>query len=940
MANAFSPLRQYGDYIQPYNFDLLAKGLEYKQTRFDANVAMLQQQIDQFANVDVMKPEDKQYLASRVNDLVDGINRTSSMSSFDSAGVTRNLQGQIKNVFDENVMNAVSSTANARRLQSEIADIKKNKPTSYAAQNEMFATRGLKQYLSDGEVGSVYNGGSYTPFYNIQKELLPIMKNLHQYADVEKRTTPDGNGYYVTTTGKRVTPEEVRRIAESVLPAQGNTQLQIDGWYNFGRGENALEVTRDRFERFKNDSLSTFDARVADLSVRISALGKGQGAEREALQRELTTLNNNKDSIKSTYDSWLTSGDIDNMSFTLQKNKLMDGLGARYGFTETELSYSTDQSFWKAQELQYKTAKSLLDRTKKKDSNQDNVPDIRTQVVPTENPEDEFNLIEDTQQTIETNTLRRDKLVNDKFASLPSNIRGNIDVLYENRTNEDITKEDFLFDYFRKLSQDSTSSGLITIDEFEQMNSSNNIVLSSKKTMNEAFTDAVKENEAEIFPQIFDVAKTNPGIKIDINGQAVPINDYFSSIGVSSYEELENNPEELTRFKKQVYADLILSKETDDPFAVRQLAAMFGEGEEDVPEMVGIEFIHTNRGAVPRKTFEVPNDSNTMPETMAFLNQVRRSGSFDTSSGFTDDSFQDDRTSNKLLDPDDLRNKTSSILAGRKTDLPQQNEFLLQSDTDVHNQLMAVVNGQTEGSFLAVKTSPFTIAMDPADGGSIIVKQKIKEGTIGGARNISENEAKIPIQNLPPDIIADINFNNQRPIFNSGNFVPKERGDVRFIDEVNSTYLDELGTSVFDNNQELMQVSTQQGAALALFKAYPDVLGGFNQSTSEVGTIIKNVLSDNRFAVTMNPTKNRNGIRLGVQYDTGANSKSIFSPLQPVTIDNLDKVNKIVDYAPQVVIYNMLNAMLTDIRLNGGQVPNGTLEKLKSIYPTDDGRRQ
>lgn len=228
--------------------------------------------------------------------------------------------------------------------------------------------------------------------------------------------------------------------------------------------------------------------------------------------------------------------------------------------------------------------------------------------------------------------------------------------------------------------------------------------------------------------------------------------------------------------------------------------------------------------------------------------------------------------------------------------------------------------------------------MDPSDLGSVIVKQKIKEGTSSGSRNISDNEAKIPIENLPPDLVSNINFNNQRPVFNVDNFVAKERGDVNFIDEVNFAYLEELGTSVFNNNVGLMQVSTRQGAALSLFRSYPDILGGFNQNTTQVGAVVKNVLVDDRFAVTMKPTKNRDGVRLGVQYDTGADSRVIYSPNQPITDDNLDQVNKIVDYAPQIVVYNMLNAMLTDIRLNGGQVPNGTFEKLRDLY-TQNGRR-
>lgn len=946
MASSFSPIRQYGEYIQPYDFNILAKGLEYKQTKFDANTAKVQEQIDQFANVDLAKSQDKEYLASRIQGLVNNLNQNSTNSNFESSGFVRNIQGQIKKVYDDNVINAISSTARARKLQSEIADIKKNSPSDYALQNEVFATRSLNQWMSDGQVGSVYGGGSYNPFYNIQKELLPVLKNLHNFTDVKKVTKPDGNGYYVTEGGKKLSSDEVRSIAEGLLGPQANAQLQIDGWYNFSRGENALESTRTRFSGYKDKVIGSFDNRIADLNVRLSSLGNGKGDEKKRLQEELTSLRNRKESNESVFNSWITTGDIDNMSFTLQKDKLMSGLGEAFGFEQTELTYSTDQSYWKRQELDYKTWKSLL--TKQKDSNEDGIPDIVSQARVTEAGED-IDLIGDSEETIENNTLLRDKLLNEKFEQLPSDLQGDLDTLYENRKDKSVEKEDFLFDYFRKLAQDGTSPGLISIEEFEQINGAHNAVLANKQVLNEAFTLASKEQEAEMLPQLFEVAQKNPNIKIAVNGQAMSMAEYFSGSGIESYEDLEKDPIALTEFKKQAYADYLLSKKTTNPYAVKQLASLFGEGGEALPPgftsssvaQPGASFGSGGASTLPSinlfaalagTELNLPSDVNTMKKTMAYLQDVKAAGAYDTDSAFSaDDSFQDDRQSNKLLDPDNIRQKMTTIIAGRTSDLPQRNEFLVQTDTDIHQQLMSVVNGQEDNSFLSVDNVAFSIGISPADPGSVLIKQKIKEGTSGGARNISFNEALVPIKNLPTSVLQTVNFANEKPLLNANNFVGKERGDIRFVDEVNTAYLEELNSSVFDGNQNLLQVSTRQGAALNLFRGYSDVLGGYSEPTG-VGQLVKNVLDDNQMAVSVEPTKNKDGVRLSIKYGVGDEAETIYSPNQNIDFDNFDQLNKIVDYAPQVIIYNMLESMLVDYRQSGGTVPNGTLEKLARIY--------
>ena len=55
MAGYTSTPRQYGEYIQPYNIDLIAKALSYKQNKYDAADAQIREKINQIGSLDIIK---------------------------------------------------------------------------------------------------------------------------------------------------------------------------------------------------------------------------------------------------------------------------------------------------------------------------------------------------------------------------------------------------------------------------------------------------------------------------------------------------------------------------------------------------------------------------------------------------------------------------------------------------------------------------------------------------------------------------------------------------------------------------------------------------------------------------------------------------------------------------------------------------------------------
>lgn len=247
MASAYSILRNYGDYIQPYDLGLVQQGLQYKQGKYDVNRLKVDQQIEQFANLDLIKGVDKQYLNDRLSELVNQVNQYGTMDLSEN-GITKNIGNHIKQALDNNVINAYASSNEFKKTFSTIEDVKKNRPKDYAIQNEYRALQGVNEYLANPEVGASYKSKGYTPYVDVSAFYEDRIKNAEKYLpNVYKRTQIgskelglDAN-YFVDQEGKVIPPEKIRNLIRASTTPQISNQISIDANYNMrGIGRDKL----------------------------------------------------------------------------------------------------------------------------------------------------------------------------------------------------------------------------------------------------------------------------------------------------------------------------------------------------------------------------------------------------------------------------------------------------------------------------------------------------------------------------------------------------------------------------------------------------------------------------------------------------------------------------------------------------------------------------
>ena len=337
MSSAFSTIRNYGPYVQPYDLDLLQKGLEYKQQKYDVNSAAIQSQIDQLSNLKLAKGADQEYLNARLNTLVQQVNKFGAVD-LSSTGVTKNIQNHVKQALDQNVMTAYIGTENLANLRKEIEDVRKNKPKSYSSQNEAYALRGAVEWLNDGQVGSSYSGGTYIPYTDVAGKQQKALKEL--YKDSESVTTKpetvfnpatgrmEPTGRMITVKLKGLADEEIASMFESGLSSQDRQQMEIDAWATYGQNPAAAV---DMYNRYT-------DNRRGELTKRLEAAQQSGNSEHIKLYTNaLESLNTQVEDMRDNPNQ---------IGMFLQKENMMGGLKTAFRKRQVGFEYKNDAAYW------------------------------------------------------------------------------------------------------------------------------------------------------------------------------------------------------------------------------------------------------------------------------------------------------------------------------------------------------------------------------------------------------------------------------------------------------------------------------------------------------------------------------------------------------------------------------------------------------------------
>ena len=606
MASAYGILRDFGTYITPYNFDLIQQGLAYKQQKFDANAAKIQSLVDSAAHLKLARGVDQEYLSTRLNGLLDQVNKLGAVD-LSKNNVERQVSGYIGKVYDDKVMAAYQGTQNLAKLQSEISHFKKNKPKQYSARNHAYALQGAERWLAGTEAGEEYSGGSYTPYTDTRGKLNKIMRDLVKTKGEQIMKVPvrdaAGNptGYMVEKRVKELDAQEIRTVATNMLDGNDLSQLEIDGWYNYGRRDpKEVEAV---FDNYGTRMKAELEAIQASLAYKAS---KAKGADKLKYSQEAAAYGQRLVNLENTLES--AKGDPNSMGTFLERERLLGGLVATHQFRESSELYSTDEPYWKKLNYDYKLfnddRRFKLDNAKHRqsvlESNRSHDLAMRKQAL----AEDKYNLdlyeaglggstsgvagglplgFAPVGVSSETTTKEKEKAETDLYNSITADrvsgdqhaariiagLSTEEKAVYDafKAVQKFVGKDDteIMHSYIRGQNKGDTEYNKIKAKEAAQIKSWNEArkaAVPSVDVWGEKVFNVMSEGGDALVGNNFGVRKTYQ----DSQGNIVTANSYKDYLekehGITSYAQLQAKPEVFREFQKDVTGDLFLSSFT------------------------------------------------------------------------------------------------------------------------------------------------------------------------------------------------------------------------------------------------------------------------------------------------------------------------------------------------------------------------------------------
>lgn len=348
MASQYSLLRNYGEYVSPYNLDLIAQSMGYMQQKVDTNREMLNQYADSLLNVDIIKPQDREYLQSRLQGLIQDVNDAYRGSNLASGGVARQIKSYIGQAMDERVLNAVAGTREFRKLQKTIEDIKLNDPEKYSPVNEGMAYMPAMAWMEDGKVGSRLQPLHYTPYYDYSDEVDGMMKQAVGNRKAKKvYSFPSGqrDGDMIVTTIDSYTPEEIIEDITPSLSQRALAQINLEGQYMaltnpglFNQATTADFVKRytDVYDKKERALLGEIKNAAGDQN-KLAGLNARLGALRAHRQKFVDEANS---FIGQSYDPARAGAFI-------VRNEFLNGVANRWSYDNSYSEMAVDDAYFK-----------------------------------------------------------------------------------------------------------------------------------------------------------------------------------------------------------------------------------------------------------------------------------------------------------------------------------------------------------------------------------------------------------------------------------------------------------------------------------------------------------------------------------------------------------------------------------------------------------------
>ena len=339
MASAYGHRREYRDWVNPYDVQMMAQVSVSKEQDHIKNFKEIQGLIDRYQSMDLVKDVDKAYLYSRLKTLTDKAEKMGTVNLASNA-VTQDLQDTVSQAVDDNIMTAYQMSQQYRNLVSTIDGYRKlGAKGGYADQNAMEAMEPANAWANDGKVGSTFVSKGYTPYVDYKAEQNKMLTEWYKDSETTIDTiTPDGRK--IRRTVKGMEASEVAMLVEANMSGAAKRQQQIDAKWFIAKTSRPEDVN-NAFTGSIDGSIKQLKAQYDKEKDKNSALAvslKGNMDKLEGLKTSL--MFSDKDDDETRNQKLL------NQSVYIQHNSDLNAQQQVYRERTVKELYEKDEVYW------------------------------------------------------------------------------------------------------------------------------------------------------------------------------------------------------------------------------------------------------------------------------------------------------------------------------------------------------------------------------------------------------------------------------------------------------------------------------------------------------------------------------------------------------------------------------------------------------------------
>jgi hypothetical protein len=359
MASYTDNIPTFNPYVQTLPVDEMVKVGMYKQQKYDEGIQKIQTNIDNIAGLEVLRPVEKAYLQSKLNQLGNNLT-TVAAGDFSNFQLVNSVNGMTNQIArDPNVINAISSAKTYRKGLEDMDAA--NKSGKGAASHDWLFKTDANNWLNSGDINKTFNGGykQYSPYQKNGQEVIKALVKNETGKDVAFEYDKNGNMIVLDAITRTkisgITPERIRSALMVGLTPNDFQSMEIDGRYNYANST-PEQFTADLNKSYKSD----YDKLKELRDMTANAIDSTNSAAKKfQLQQEVDSLDKSLRNIQSEYSSiskTFAQGDTESAKARYYSTKWMNNFSETFASKEAIQSYESSPF---QQVKQYKETKQV-----------------------------------------------------------------------------------------------------------------------------------------------------------------------------------------------------------------------------------------------------------------------------------------------------------------------------------------------------------------------------------------------------------------------------------------------------------------------------------------------------------------------------------------------------------------------------------------------------